>query len=203
MNRSSPANAKPTSEWEPRAFMASAARYKPTGHPSVCATSSRTTSSAGSTPAPSSSERASDSPIARSSTPISRMVPSARRRAEGSGSWLREPTASCDPAGRPKTSCVTASRHSRLVTISRWSSTIVIGPPIPAMAEASRWGPLVAALEEATVRNTAGLIGSIRSTAAATWVSRTAGSLSRSSAEIHPTRGALRSAHCARSVVLP
>ena len=42
MNRSSPLNVTPTSSCEPPAFTASAARYSPTGHPSVRRTSSCT-----------------------------------------------------------------------------------------------------------------------------------------------------------------
>ena len=45
--------------------------------------------------------------------------------------------------------------------------------------------------------------GSIRSSAAATCLSRTYGSLSRSSTDTHANGRASRAAHCERSVVLP
>jgi hypothetical protein len=55
----------------------------------------------------------------------------------------------------------------------------------------------------ASTWNTAGSIGWSRSSAAATWVSSTTGSLSRRSTEIHPTPPCRCSLHCARSVVFP
>ena len=76
--------------------MASAARYSPAGHPSVRSISSSARSSAGSRPAPTSSDWASGRLIASSSTPISRMPPRERRSDTGTG-----------------TSCSRADRHLR------------------------------------------------------------------------------------------
>ena len=103
MNRSSPLKVTPTSSCEPPAFTASAARYSPTGQPSVRRTSSCTSASAISTSGrPHAGRRPRRRPSPDRRRRSRRMPPWARRRAAGSGNAFREPIASCDPAGRPK-----------------------------------------------------------------------------------------------------
>ena len=68
----------------------------------------------------------------------------------------------------------------------------------------TRWATsAVPAPGDGRERRTAGSIGFTRSSAAARYVSSTAGSLSRRSRDSQATRGCLRSAHCASNVVLP
>ena len=168
MNRSSPVNVAPISEVEPPAFIARAARYSPTGQPSVRRTSSATSASGSSMPTARNSEFASGWVIDRSSTPTSTKPPCERSRAAGSGKASREPMAICEPSGSPTARAATASRLWRFVTASRWSRTRDTGWFMPAIAAASRRGPLISASDAATVRNTAGSIPSIRCNAAAT-----------------------------------
>src|SRR5580704_17173373 len=94
-------------------------------------------------------------------------------------------------------------RHLLFVTASIWSSTRVTGRRIEAIADTNLGTAVIPAPEETSAQNTAGSIGSIRSSATARALSRTTGSLSPSSQETHATRGQTRSDHCARSVVLP
>ena len=110
MKRSSPVKVT-ASAGEPPAIDASAARYRPTGQPSVRPTSSRTSASPRSTPDRASSTAASVGSIARSSIPISSSPPCARRRAVGSGRASRELIASCEPAG--------SSRASAAIDVAR------------------------------------------------------------------------------------
>ena len=95
------------------------------------------------------------------------------------------------------------SKHSGFVTASKWSMTSATGWPMVAIADTSRRGTSTPAPDDASARTTSGSIGSTRFSADARYARRTAGSLSLSSAETHPTRGCLRLAHCARSVVFP
>ena len=131
------------------------------------------------------------------------MPPWARKRAAGSGNALREPMASCDPAGRPKEMAASVSKHWRLVTASKWSMTRAMGLRMASIAATRRRGTSTPTVEDVMAPNTAGSIGSTRFSAIAMEVARTAGSLSWSSNETHPTRGRLRCAHCASRVVLP
>jgi hypothetical protein len=71
------------------------------------------------------------------------------------------------------------------------------------MADTNRGTTLMSAPEDASAENIAGSTGPIRSSATARALSSTTGSLSPSSQDSHAPREPIRSAHCARSVVLP
>ncbi len=189
----------------PPDLSASAARYRPTGHPSVCRTSSASSLSASSTPAPSIRTRASGSSIARSSTPISTTEPRARRLANGTGGWPREASTSWPPAGTWTASSAMASRHWWLWSRSVWSSANATGSTIPAMVVAMRRATVAATDVPggARVRKTSTSIGWTRSRAAAIYARSTAGSLSSSSIETHATRRGVSSAHWLSSADLP
>ena len=156
-----------------------------------------------SAPAPLSRHDASTGPIARSSAPNSAIPPWARRRAAGSGTPAREASAIRHPAGRCRTNSAIARRHCLLVTASAWSSTTVTGRRIEATADTNRGTAVMLAPEDASAQKMPGSTGSIRSSAIARALSSTTGSLSPSSQETQATRGPIRSAHCAMSVVLP
>ena len=132
MNRSSPVTVYPASARGLPAFIASAARYRPAGQPSVRWTRSSTSCASSSTPAPPSSMAASRSDMARSSAPISTMRPCARSRAAGN----EQRVPGCD--GQPRSgrkdsaSSAIASRHSGFVIASASSSTSATGSRIDA-----------------------------------------------------------------------
>ena len=94
-------------------------------------------------------------------------------------------------------------RHCLFVTASAWSSSTVTGRSIEAMADTNRGTAVMPAPEEASAQKMVGSDGSIRSSATASALSSTTGSLSPSSQETQATRGPIRSAHWAMSVVLP
>ena len=80
---------------------------------------------------------------------------------------------------------------------------MVTGRCIEAMADTNLGTTVMSAPEEASAQKIVGSTGSIRSSATASALSSTTGSLSPSSQETHATRAPSRSAHCASSVVLP
>ena len=88
-NRSSPPNVAAVPGSDPPSRRYSAARYSPTGHPSVRRCSSATSSSPTCTPAARSSDAASCTVSDRSPAPISRSFPSARNRGVRSGGSAR------------------------------------------------------------------------------------------------------------------
>ena len=75
--------------------------------------------------------------------------------------------ANWDPAGKDSASSVIASMHSGFVIASASSRTSATGPRIDAIADASNGTTVIAAPGKASVRSTAGVIGSIRSRAVA------------------------------------
>ena len=77
------------------------------------------------------------------------------------------------------------------------------GRSIEATADTNRGTTVMPAPDEASAEKMVGSTGSIRSSATASALSSTTGSLSPSSQESQATRGPIRSAHCAMSVVLP
>ena len=167
MKRSSPVNVTPMSMGAPPTLATRAARYSPTGQPSVLRTSSRRFSSESSTPASASRAAASSSFIASSSAPISTMPPWARRRADGSGNSFREPMASCDPSGRPRASAAIgvealAVGHRFGVVEHEGDRAVHRGHRRHQSAT-----PLTAAPAAESARNTAGSIGSMRCSATA------------------------------------
>ena len=72
-----------------------------------------------------------------------------------------------DPAGKDSASSVIMSMHSGLVIASASSRTSATGSRIDAIAAASNGTTVIAAPVKASVRSTAGVIGSIRSRAVA------------------------------------
>ena len=141
--------------------------------------------------------------MARSVAPTSTRRPLARRRGTGSGSSWREPMARREPAGSRTASSATMSWHSRLTRASAWSMTMATGASIEAMTDPRRATSARPAPGMAREPKAVAPIGSTRSSATARYVSRTVGSLSRSSTDSQATRGAFAAAHCASTVVLP
>ena len=166
MNRSSPVNVTPACVCAPPAVTANAARYRPTGQPSVRRTSSSQVRVVELDARLLESAAASSCPIARSSAPISTMPPCARRRAAGK----RQRVARADRELRPGRHAQSELRRWRrgtagCVTDSKWSMTRATGRRIAAMAETSRRGTSIPAPDDASARNTLGSIGSMRSSA--------------------------------------
>ena len=95
------------------------------------------------------------------------MAPCARSRAAGNDTVSREAMANRDPAGKDSASSVIMSMHSGLVITSASSMTSATGSRIDAIAAASNGTTVIAAPVKASVRSTAGVIGSIRSRAVA------------------------------------
>ena len=111
--------------------------------------------------------------------------------------------ANCDPCGTDSASSVMASRHSRFLIASAWSSTMTKACFIDASADTNSETTVWLAPGEARARKTPGLIGSTRSRATAKYVNNTIGSLSPRSPDSQASRGFFDSAHCANSVVFP
>jgi len=125
-SRSSPPNETAAVPTEPPSRRYSAARYSPTGHPSVRSCSAATSSSPTVTSAARSNAAASPRVSARSAGPTSVIRPSARSLAIRSGGAVRPASASRDPAGTCSASTESAARHSELCsrcTSSRASTT--------------------------------------------------------------------------------
>lgn len=120
---------------------ASAARWSATGQPSVCRTSSASSSSGSATPLPARRARASVGSIARSSGPTSVTAPRARSRDAWSGGVPRDPTARRAVGGRRNASSATASRHWSLCSSSAPSMTRTTGP-VEESAAATRWATM-------------------------------------------------------------
>ena len=189
----------------PPAFSASAARYRPTGHPSVRRTSSTTSVVPSSTPAAASKACASGSFMARSRTPISTTVRRERSNAVGRGGFPRVATASCEPSGSRVASSAMASRHSGFSSSSAWSSTRRNGAVRDVSVDEIRLRALaaVAAPGDSRLRKTPASTGSSWSRATAALVSRTDVSLSSRSIETQASLRCSLVAHWASNVVLP
>ena len=123
----------------------------------------------------------------RASGPISSASPRAPNAASQCAGSPRADRASFEPSGTCLPSAPMASRHAALSSRCRSSRTKTICRSIAARA-APRRGTIVASTEtpgEASASKTPGSSGEIRPSAAATYVSRTIGSLSLSSTSTH------------------
>jgi hypothetical protein len=185
------------------ALSASAARYSPAGHPSVCRTSASASLSVTSTAAPATRRRASLGVIASSSTPISSILPWIRSREIGIGTASREPNASRQPLGRRNANSASAAQHSWFRIASTWSSITTTGLSTSANADTSSGTTARSPPARASSSEAAPFTGASRCSAAMIAVHNVAGSLSESSQETQATRGARRCAHWAIKVVLP
>ena len=99
MRMSLPVNANCLRAAESSDRRASAAKYSPTGHPSVCSTSAATTTGSKRTPQASKRLAASPASMARSSIPISTRFPCDRSSGVEMGSGFRDASATQEPAG--------------------------------------------------------------------------------------------------------
>ena len=173
---------------EPPACNARAARYKPTGHPSVRSSRRSSSASLRCTPAPSSRRRASGAFIASSSTPTSTTSPPTRRRAIGSGGSARVASASREPAGRCRATSAIVSRQSSLWSDSTWSRTRTTGSFIAEIAPATRDATAATERPPTEGRRSSEPIGSIRSSAAAVYDTSRPRSLSCRSSDSQANR---------------
>ena len=131
--------------------------------------------------------------------------PPARRAAIGSGGCTRPARTTVDPGVRCSASAPTASAASPGRSRSALSSTRTTGCAIVLSIDPIRGTAAVQTdgAGDRSASTTIGSMGLIWPVAAAMWVSRTVGSLSRSSIETHANGRGSRLAHWLRSVVFP